>query len=338
MYRLSRWIVAVVAVAVTGLPLAACGQLPSTTAKQHDPVTVEPVGNTGVKRLTIEDRAVERLGVTTAPVVEERTPPARPGEPDGVRLLMPYAALLYLPDGTTFAYTNPDGTKANLPASLTVPVHPVAVTFRVLAPPGTPADATLYVPGSIPELGPWDPGKLAMTNKGNGIWEATVTVLDGSNIQYKYTRGTWEQVEDWGTIVGLTSRAVTVDGGITHTMLVDDTATNWGSPDVPDDHKAIQFWRDPLVVSTAFADGALTVQFQRDIQPTGADYTRSVAVHGSSGDVPGTVAEVTPGTLVWTPSSPLPAGPYTATVSGVNSTGPGGVPIRTPYTFAFTAP
>jgi len=109
MYRLSRWIVAVVAVAVAGLPLAACGQLPSTTAKQHDPVTVEPVGNAGVKRLTIEDRAVERLGLTTAPVVEERTPPARPGQPDGVRLLMPYAALLYLPDGTTFAYTNPDG-------------------------------------------------------------------------------------------------------------------------------------------------------------------------------------------------------------------------------------
>ena len=80
MYRLSRWTVAVVAV-IAGLLLAACGQVPSTTVKQHDPVKVEPVGNAGVKRLTIEDRAVERLGLTTAPVVEERTPPARRASP-----------------------------------------------------------------------------------------------------------------------------------------------------------------------------------------------------------------------------------------------------------------
>ena len=236
------------------------------------------------------------------------------------------------------SYANPDGTSASLPAELTVPVHPVAVTFRVLAPPGTPADATLYVPGNIPELGPWDPAKQAMTNKGNGIWEAAVTVLDGTDIQYKYTRGSWETVEDWGAIVGTTNRDVVVDGGITQTMLVEDTATNWGAPGVPDDHKAIQFWRDPLVVSTALTGGGLTVQFQRDIQPTGADYTGSVTVHGASGDVTGTVAETTPGVLVWTPSSPLPAGAYTGVVSGVNSTGPGGVPIRQPYTFAFTAP
>ena len=47
------------------------------------------------------------------------------------------------------AYRNPDGTAASLPASLTVPLRPVAVTFRVRAPAGTPPDATLYVPGSI---------------------------------------------------------------------------------------------------------------------------------------------------------------------------------------------
>ena len=109
MHRRTRWIVAVAVVGVTGLPLAACAQAPTSTIKQHDPVTVEVIGDTGVKRLTIEDKAVQRLGLTTAPVVEERTPPARPGQPEAVRLLMPYAALLYLPDGTTFAYTNPDG-------------------------------------------------------------------------------------------------------------------------------------------------------------------------------------------------------------------------------------
>jgi hypothetical protein len=236
------------------------------------------------------------------------------------------------------AYTNPDRTTADVPATLTVPVKPVTVTFRTLAPPGTPADATLYVPGNIAELGPWDPGKLAMTNKGNGIWEASITLMDGTDIQYKYTRGTWEQVEDWGSIVGTVSRSLTVDGGITHTMLVDDTSTAWGDPGVPDDRKAPQFWRDPLVVSTALTGGALRVTFERDVQPTGADWTGTVTVHGPAGDVPGTVAETDAGTLVWTPAAALPAGAYTGSVQGVNSTGPGGVPIRVPYTFGFTAP
>jgi len=241
------------------------------------------------------------------------------------------------------AYTNPDRTRTTVPASLTVPVRPVAVTFRVLAPPGTPPDATLYVPGNIDQLGPWDPAKQAMVNRGNGIWEATVSVLDGTDIQYKYTRGSWETVEDWGSITGTNNRSVTVDGGITQKMLVDDTATSWGAPGVPDTHLAIQYWRDPLVVSTAPAGGgsgpapaAVTMKFERDIQPTGADYTGSVTVTGPAGGVAGSAAETDPGTLVWTPAAALGAGSYSVSVSGVSSTGPGGVPIRQPYTFSFT--
>jgi hypothetical protein len=234
------------------------------------------------------------------------------------------------------AYRNPDRSPASVPAALTVPIRPVAVTFRVLAPPGTPAGATLYVPGNIDQLGPWDPAKQAMTNRGNGIWEATVTVLDGTDIQYKYTRGSWETVEEWGSITGTNNRNVTVDGGITQTMVVDDTATDWGAPGVPDTHQAIQYWRDPLVVSTTATASAVGVKFQRDIQPAAADYAGSVVVTGPAGAVPGTVAEPEPGTLAWTPAATLPAGAYTVTVTGVSSTGAGGLPIREPYTFTFT--
>jgi len=243
------------------------------------------------------------------------------------------------------AYRNPDGSAASLPAALTVPVRPVAVTFRVLAPPGTPPGATLYVPGNIAQLGPWDPGKQAMTDRGNGVWEATVSVLDGTDIQYKYTRGAWETVEDWGSIVGTNNRSVTVDGGITQTMLVDDTSTQWGVPGVPDTHLAIQYWRDPLVVSTTPAAGgvgpapaAVTVAFQRDVEPTGggADFTGAIVVTGASGAVAGAVTETSPGTLSWTPAVALPAGAYTVTVAQVGSTGDAGVPIRQPYTFSFT--
>jgi hypothetical protein len=234
------------------------------------------------------------------------------------------------------AYKNPDGTAASVPAALTIPLNPVAVTFRVLAPPGTPPDATLYVPGSIAQLGPWDPAKQPMTYRGDGIWEATVSILDGTDVQYKYTRGSWDTVEEWGSITGTNNRNVTIDGGITHTMLVDDTSTAWGDASVPDIHKAIQYWRDPLVVATAATASAVTVRFERDIQPTGADYAGSVTVTGPSGAVAGTVAETDPGTLVWTPAATLPAGFYTATVAQVTSAVSDGVPIQKPYTFSFT--
>ena len=233
------------------------------------------------------------------------------------------------------AYQNPDGTATSVPAALTVPVRPVAVTFRVLAPPGTPPDATLYVPGNIDQLGPWDPGKVAMTNRGNGIWEATVSVLDGTDIQYKYTRGAWETVEDWGTITGTNNRDVVVDGGITQTMVVDDTSTAWGTG-ASDLHLAIQYWRDPLVVSTTSSASAVTVHFQRDIQPTGADFSTAVVVTGVFGPIAGTVAEAGPGVLTWTPSETLPAGTYSGTVANISSTGGGSVPIQKPYTFTFT--
>jgi hypothetical protein len=207
----------------------------------------------------------------------------------------------------------------------------------VLAPPGTPPDATLYVPGNIDQLGPWDPGKVAMTNRGNGIWEATVSVLDGTDIQYKYTRGTWETVEDWGTITGTNNRDVVVDGGITQTMVVDDTSTAWGTG-ASDLHLAIQYWRDPLVVSTTTSASAVTVHFQRDVQPTGADFSNAVVVTGVFGPTAGTVTETAPGVLTWTPSEALPAGTYTGTVANVSSTGGGSVPMAKPYTFTFTIP
>jgi hypothetical protein len=98
MHRTARWVAAIALVAGTAGPLAACAQVPTSTHKTVEPVTVEPIGNTGVKRLTLTDKAVERLALETFPVTER----------DG-RLLIPYAALLYLPDGTTFVYTNPDG-------------------------------------------------------------------------------------------------------------------------------------------------------------------------------------------------------------------------------------
>ncbi|MEY9935510.1 hypothetical protein ABH926_010192 [Catenulispora sp. GP43] len=221
---------------------------------------------------------------------------------------------------------------------------PVTVTFRTKAPAGTPADAQVYIVGAVSQLGGWDPGKVPMTNEGGGVWQTTITVTDGTDLQYKFTRGSWNTVEDWGSITGVTNRDAVVNGGSTGTMLVDDTSTAWSDPSVPDSQKAPEFWRDPLVVSTTPADGssgaapsALTVAFAQDITPTGSDYSGSVAVTDSGSAVAGTTAKNAAGVLTWTPSAALSAGTYQVTVQDVASANAGdNMPIQEPYTFSFT--
>lgn len=110
MHRTTRWIAALSIVAAAAVGLSACASPPSSTAKTVEPFKSEPVGNAGVKRLTLTDKAVERLAIGTAAVTENSTlQRAGAGPTETVRLLMPYSALLYMPDGSTFTYTNPAG-------------------------------------------------------------------------------------------------------------------------------------------------------------------------------------------------------------------------------------
>jgi len=61
---------------------------------------VEPIEGTTLNRVVLSADAADRIGV--------RTVPARDALVDGKpRVLIPYAALLYDPEGQTWAYTNP---------------------------------------------------------------------------------------------------------------------------------------------------------------------------------------------------------------------------------------
>jgi hypothetical protein len=62
------WTVALMLVA--GLLLAACAPAVEAPGKIQ-PVVVEPIEGTGLNRLTLTERAAERLGIQTAPVREE---------------------------------------------------------------------------------------------------------------------------------------------------------------------------------------------------------------------------------------------------------------------------
>jgi glycosidase len=217
----------------------------------------------------------------------------------------------------------------------------VQVTFRVRVPAETPAADTVYLVGNIDFLGPWNPGLRPMTRTNTAnVWEITVPILDGTQLQYKYTRGAWSRVESWGTLVGTENRSVGITYGSNGTQLVDNTDTDWSNP--ADRSKAVQKWSDPLVVSTIPANNAtitsasvISITFSRDIFAATGNLSGTVVVSSTSGTISGTTSIYTPtDTLVFTPSSPLPNGSYTVTVRDIKSDV--NDPMAQPYVFSFT--
>jgi enterochelin esterase-like enzyme len=63
------------------------------------------------------------------------------------------------------------------------------VTIRVTVPEGT---GTVYLAGSLPELGPWRPDGLAMTGAGRER-SARLTAPRGTTFEYKFTLGSWSR-------------------------------------------------------------------------------------------------------------------------------------------------
>lgn len=71
----------------------------------------------------------------------------------------------------------------------------VAVTFVVHAPESTPAGESLHIPGNVPELGPWDPGRHALARLDARTHTTTIALPAGFPFEFKITRGSWETVE-----------------------------------------------------------------------------------------------------------------------------------------------
>jgi hypothetical protein len=99
MRHTNEWL-AIVLVA-TVLLLAGCSKTTPVAASGPPPAVVEKIEGTELNRLTLTEKAAQRLGIETASVREEQI--------DGTkRLVMPYSALIYDLEGGTWAYTSPE--------------------------------------------------------------------------------------------------------------------------------------------------------------------------------------------------------------------------------------
>lgn len=83
--------------------------LPVTACRKHDvpyhaddPVRVEAVEGSNLKRLTLTGRAIEQLDLKTTEVREQQVSRSR-----SPRKVVPYAAVIYDPQGQAWIYTSP---------------------------------------------------------------------------------------------------------------------------------------------------------------------------------------------------------------------------------------
>lgn len=193
--------------------------------------------------------------------------------------------------------------------SATAEMRMVAVTFNVTVPDPTPG--VVYLAGNLgPDYPNWNPGGVTMTNVGGGVWQVTLNLLDGSEIEYKYARGVWEKVEkqaDGNTEVN--NRPLTVAYGGSGTQTVNDT---------------VESWRDPIVAVVSPADGATNVAVNSTIVAAWSkgmadpiDPAGCFAVTGPGGAVSGS-ATYNSGTYqyTFTPDTDLASGTHTVTLSG----------------------
>jgi ABC-type oligopeptide transport system substrate-binding subunit len=95
--RARRLALAGLVLATAALPVAGCTEVETETATGYEPSTLEPVkGNDDVQRVTFTAEGARRVDLQTAAVRRS-----------GKRMVVPYAALIYDPEGKTYVYTSP---------------------------------------------------------------------------------------------------------------------------------------------------------------------------------------------------------------------------------------
>jgi hypothetical protein len=104
----------------------------------------------------------------------------------------------------------------------------VAVTFTITVPASTDGTGRMvHIAGSFPDPYPqWDPDALPATRIDSTHWTVTLNMLDGTQVEYKYTLGDWDHVEKDAGCGEIANRQLTVTDS-NGTQSVNDTVLNW---------------------------------------------------------------------------------------------------------------
>ena len=180
------------------------------------------------------------------------------GEPDLYRYEVyrgaasggPYTKIANVPAGTTqyvdqnvstgatyyYVVTAQDTSFNRSPNSNEVAVlaqaQMVAVTFTVTVPSYTPPGDTIHIAGAFSADYPqWDPAALPMSRLDATHAQITLNILEGTNVQYKYTRGAWSSVEKDASCGEIANRQLTIVYGPGGAQQENDTVAKWADLD-----------------------------------------------------------------------------------------------------------
>jgi hypothetical protein len=124
------------------LVLSACGTAATPGAP---PARIIPVAGSQIPRLELTSGAIQRLGIATQPV---RTAPAAAAG-DGAREVIPYSAVVYDTDGSTWTFVN---TSAGTYRREPITVNAVSGEVALLS-AGPPVGARVVTVGAAELLG-----------------------------------------------------------------------------------------------------------------------------------------------------------------------------------------
>ena len=97
------------------------------------------------------------------------------------------------------------------------------MNFNVTLPDTTPEGDDIYIAGSF---NGWDPAGTLMVRYSLSA-TVTLSLYEGAQIEYKYTRGSWTYVEKGASCEEVDNRTLTIIYGLDGTMVVDDVVLNW---------------------------------------------------------------------------------------------------------------
>ncbi len=111
---------------------------------------------------------------------------------------------------------------ALLAVLLALQARAVNITFRVQVPTSTPSADTIYIAGNFQGWLPGDPA-YALAKQSDGTHQITLNLPAGTQIQYKFTRGSWASVEKGANGEEIANRVYTPQNTATLNLSV----ANW---------------------------------------------------------------------------------------------------------------
>src|SRR5262245_57139204 len=102
------------------------------------------------------------------------------------------------------------------------------VRFIVHAPDSAATDNSIYLAGSLADVGTWKPDGVKLTRQPDGTYSAEVTLPLGQTLEYKITRGTWPTVEKNADGSDRPNRSLAIGAG---THQIEITVDRWANGD-----------------------------------------------------------------------------------------------------------